>query len=89
LWSVLTWLLADSLVVPFDIIGYATFLRDSVNSIRTRYEKGVKAQGLSLLQLENVIQNFTSAAKEFQNKILHLDKSEYVFILSHILSLVE
>lgn len=76
-------------MVPFDVEQYAMFLRDSVNAIRTRYEKEVKVKALSLPQLENVIQNFTSAAKAFRNKILHLDKSKYVFTLSHILSVVE
>lgn len=76
-------------MVPLDIKQYATFLHDSVNSILTHYKKEVKAQDLSLLNLENVVQNFTSAAELFQNKILHLDKSEYVFTLSHILSLAD
>jgi hypothetical protein len=76
-------------VVPFDIKQYAAFLHDSVNSIHMQYEREVKTHGLSFLELENVVQNFTSATEAFQSKIFHLDKSEYVFTLSHILSLVE
>jgi hypothetical protein len=73
-------------MVPFNTEQYATFLHDSVNSIIVQYEKEVKAHALRLLQLQNAVQNFTTAAKVFQNKILHLDKSKYVFILLHILT---
>jgi glutamate carboxypeptidase II (folate hydrolase 1) len=73
LWALLTWLLADSLIVPFDARQYALFLHDSMNAVSTQYEKYVKAYAL---QLESAVQNFTTAAKAFQLKLLHVDKSK-------------
>lgn len=75
LWALLTWLLAESLIVPFDTRQYALFLHESVNAISTQYEKYVKAYAL---QLESAVQNFTTAAKAFQYKLLHVDKSKYL-----------
>ncbi|KAJ4436642.1 hypothetical protein ANN_16773 [Periplaneta americana] len=74
----LTWLLADSLMVPFDIKQYATFLSQSVNSVSLQYEKEIKSNALPLLQLEDAIHNFTIAAEAFQKKTLLVDKSKYV-----------
>jgi N-acetylated-alpha-linked acidic dipeptidase len=73
LWALLTWLLADSLIVPFDTTQYAVFLHDSVKAVSTQYEKYVKAYAV---QLENAVQNFTTAANVFQYKLLHVDKSK-------------
>jgi len=73
LWALLTWLLADSLIVPFDTTQYATFLHDSLNAVIKQYEKYVKAYAV---QLESAVQNFTTAAKAFQYKLLHVDKSK-------------
>lgn len=73
LWALLTWLLADSLIVPFDTTQYAAFLHDSVNAVSTQYEKYVKAYAV---QLGSAVRNFTIAAKAFQYKLLHVDKSK-------------
>ena len=73
LWALLTWLLADSLILPFDTTQYAAFLHDSVTAVSRQYEKYVKAYAL---QLESAVQNFTTAAKAFQDKLLHVDKSK-------------
>lgn len=73
LWALLTWLLTDSLIVPFDATQYAAFVRDSVNAVSTQYEKYVKAYAV---QLESAVQNFTTAAKAFQYKLLHVGKSK-------------
>lgn len=73
LWALLTWLLADSLIVPFDTTQYAVFLRDSVNAVSTQYEKYVKA---CADQLASAVQNFTTAAEAFQYKLLYVDKSK-------------
>ncbi|XP_069688698.1 N-acetylated-alpha-linked acidic dipeptidase 2-like [Periplaneta americana] len=75
-WAMLTWLLADSLMVPFDIKQYATFLSQSVNSVSLQYEKEIKSNALPLLQLEDAIHNFTIAAEAFQKKTLLVDKSK-------------
>ncbi|GFG35523.1 hypothetical protein Cfor_12790 [Coptotermes formosanus] len=80
LWALLTWLLADSLIVPFDARQYALFLHDSMNAVSTQYEKYVKAYAL---QLESAVQNFTTAAKAFQLKLLHVDKSNHVQNTTH------
>jgi len=73
LWALLTWMLADSLIVPFDTTQYAMFLRDSVNAVSTQYEKYVKTYAV---QLESAVQNFTTEANAFQHKLLHVDKSK-------------
>jgi N-acetylated-alpha-linked acidic dipeptidase len=73
LWALLTWLLADSLIVPFDTTQYALFLHDSVKAVSTQYEKYVKAYAI---QLESAVQNFTAEAKAFQDELLHVDKSK-------------
>jgi hypothetical protein len=72
-WALLAWLLADSPIVPFDTTLYAAFLRDSVSAVSKQYEKYVKTYAV---QLEIAVQNFTAAAKAFQQKLLHADKSK-------------
>jgi hypothetical protein len=84
-WALLTWLLANTVVVPFDARQYATFLHDSMNAISTQYEKYVKTYAL---QLESAVQNFTTVAKAFQHKLLHVDKSKYVFVLPWVCSVI-
>jgi hypothetical protein len=72
-WALLAWLLADSLIVPFDTTLYAAFLRDSMNAVSKQYEKYVKTYAV---QLESVVQNFTTEAQAFQYELLHADKSK-------------
>lgn len=73
LWALLTWLLADSMIVPFDTTQYAVFLHDSVNAVSMQYEKYVKAYAD---QLASAVRNFTREAEAFQYKLLHVDKSK-------------
>ncbi|XP_066993712.2 putative N-acetylated-alpha-linked acidic dipeptidase isoform X2 [Anabrus simplex] len=75
LWGMLTWKLADSLILPFDTRQYAVFLVQSVAAIQAKYEKVLSNHMLPIGLLHDTVKNFSEVAETFHKKLAHVDKT--------------
>ncbi|XP_066555370.1 N-acetylated-alpha-linked acidic dipeptidase 2 [Amia ocellicauda] len=68
--------LADALVLPLDCNEYAGALRKYANSIfnlASQHQSDLVKYGVSFDSLFSAVENFTTAAKDFHDRLQHLD----------------
>ncbi|XP_078659044.1 aminopeptidase NAALADL1-like [Branchiostoma floridae x Branchiostoma belcheri] len=66
--------LADSLILPFDLLAFADKLQAYLTGVRLEHGDILTAQGVSLDYLESAVTNFTSAAVRLDRKIVDVNK---------------
>ncbi|KAI8521836.1 Aminopeptidase naaladl1 [Branchiostoma belcheri] len=66
--------LADSLILPFDLLAFADKLQAYLTGVRLEHGEILTAQGVSLDYLESAVTNFTSAAVRLDRKIVDVNK---------------
>nr|CAD7600685.1 unnamed protein product [Timema genevievae] len=76
LWGILTWKMADSLLLPFSPTSYADFLNNTLTAIETKYKRVISENKLVLSELNSAIKNLSIAVSLFQKKMDTVDKSE-------------
>lgn len=69
IWSEVTRDLADSLLLPFNVSDYAAVLQDLGDTFISRFGKQMNDHGLKMSLLQNAIENFTTEAETFENRI--------------------
>nr|CAD7199247.1 unnamed protein product [Timema douglasi] len=78
LWGILTWKMADSLLLPFSPTSYADFLNSTLTAIKTKYKHVISENKLVLSELNSAIKNLSIAVSLFQKKMDTVDKSDAI-----------
>nr|XP_039258723.1 putative N-acetylated-alpha-linked acidic dipeptidase [Styela clava] len=65
--------LADSPVLPFNVVDYATKMNDDKNTMLDVYRQNLTDHNMEPALLDKAIEDFTSAATELHNRINDLD----------------
>lgn len=64
--------LADSLIIPFDVMDYSALLQDLVKTFLTRFEVEMKNQTLDASKLMSDTSSVMSVASTVKATILHI-----------------
>lgn len=68
--------LADSLIIPFDVIDFANNLQTLVNTLDTDYGVLLRSKGIHFNWLQDAAANFSSEATTFKTLVENIDKND-------------
>jgi hypothetical protein len=68
--------LSDSLILPFNCNNYATDMKNMMADLKKTYGSELNSQGISLNDLEEVINNYEKASLKFHERLDKIDKTQ-------------
>ncbi|XP_041468026.1 N-acetylated-alpha-linked acidic dipeptidase 2-like [Lytechinus variegatus] len=72
--------LADSVILPFGVLDYATKLKSSVDNLEDEYGTKMNAQGITFEYIDSALTNFTAAATSFEEQITQIDVEDPIAV---------
>ena len=68
--------LSSSLILPFNAETYGIQLNREFNKLKNKYGDKLESWNISLSRFESAINNFTSVAKSFHQRLESIDKTK-------------
>ncbi|XP_063958833.1 N-acetylated-alpha-linked acidic dipeptidase 2-like isoform X2 [Lytechinus pictus] len=65
--------LADSVILPFGVLDYATKLKSSIDNLEDEYGTKMNAQSITFEYIDSALTNFTAVATSFEQQITQID----------------
>ena len=70
--------LSDSLILPFNCNEYADDMKIMLVDLKLKYGADLNNQNIKLDGLEESINNYAKASKQFHERLNKIDKSQYI-----------
>ncbi|XP_063958983.1 N-acetylated-alpha-linked acidic dipeptidase 2-like [Lytechinus pictus] len=75
-WAELARSLADSLILPINVVDTAEKITSSIATLKGFYEDQMAEQGITWDTIESASSNLTTAARAFQNDVENMEKND-------------